>query len=55
MPPATRDLWSHVMRVVNFKTTDYLERSLGEFTISSIREALHWNVGRRKKFYSNKH
>lgn len=54
MPPATRALWYHILRKVNFKTTDALMRGMGEFTISDIREALHWTIGFKKEYYSNK-
>lgn len=52
MPPCTRELWTYLLRRVNYADNGKLKRGQGFFSLEEIQTDLAWWVGYRREVYS---
>lgn len=52
MPPCTRELWTYLLRMVNYADNGKFKRGQGFFSLEEIQSDLAWWVGYRRATYS---
>lgn len=52
MPPCTRELWTYLLRKVNYVDNGKFKRGQGFFSLEEIQSDLAWWVGYRRETYS---
>ena len=52
LTPCGREVWTYILRNVNYVDNGFFKRGTGFFNISQIKEDLHWVIGYTKRTYS---